>query len=175
MGLDSKHLLGTVLLWVFCTERAVRRETSDLCGTSCCQSWQGLAVQPSQLWPLFLKFCFPGVGRRAGGMVTSNFWKVTQTWGWEMGKGCIKFGLEDYLLVCLWSPLCQVNRTEADFWQFYFQRISMICRPKSFCFLCFFVLFLTEYGPFLFFLVFFDRFRGVSVSRKWETVVFLFN
>ena len=36
--LGSKHLLGTVSLGGFCIERAVRRETSDFCGTSCYQS-----------------------------------------------------------------------------------------------------------------------------------------
>lgn len=36
--LGSKHLLGTVSLGGFCVERAVRRETSDFCGTSCYQS-----------------------------------------------------------------------------------------------------------------------------------------
>lgn len=38
MRLGSKHLLGTVSLEGFCIEKAVRRETSDFCGTRCSQS-----------------------------------------------------------------------------------------------------------------------------------------
>lgn len=38
LHLGSKHLLGTVSLGGFCVERAVRRETSGFCGTSCYQS-----------------------------------------------------------------------------------------------------------------------------------------
>lgn len=58
--LGSKHLLGTVSLEGFCIEKAVRRETSDFCGTCCSQSVRALLFRdpssdpysqnPSMVW-----------------------------------------------------------------------------------------------------------------------------
>lgn len=88
--LGSKHLLGTVSLWGFCMERAVRHETSDFCGTSCYQSdIRGLQFRVP--WSIFLKFCFHGVGWGGGGMVKSNSWEGTHKGGADFWQFYFKY------------------------------------------------------------------------------------
>lgn len=65
----------------------MKPQTSMVLAATKCQR---LAVQRSQLWSLFLKLCFRGMGRGAGGMVKPHSWKGTHKRGaGRGGKGCI--------------------------------------------------------------------------------------
>lgn len=135
LRLGSKHLLGTVSLGGFCVERAVRRETSDFCGTSCYQSdVTGLLLRAPGSGPYFSSSAFPRWERSRRhppkGGAESRGKRMRSIYPWD-----------NYSLVCDCFYV-RWRRKEADFWQFYFKYISMMSRQGFLGFVGFFVLFL---------------------------------